>query len=207
MKSWAGVGVNLTGERGENLYLFEGIVSQKAETFVISAVPRVNPPEGQGALGVVVASYPYLQTEKCQMSNAKCQIGAVTAGVRSTGRWIGRVVEGLRGVGKSLVEGKKPEGVSGPVGIYQLTGVVTTGGFWPVLELVAILSVNLAVFNVLPVPALDGGRMLFIWVEWVRGKRMDPRVEQKINSWGMAFLIGFLVLITLQDVVKSVARR
>ena len=202
MKSWAGIGVNITVERGDNLYLFEGIASKNAETFVVNAVPRVKPPEGQGALGVVVASYPYLAIEKCQMTNVKCQIGAVTVGVRSTGTWIGRVVDGLRGIGKSLAEGKKPEGVSGPVGIYQLTEVVAAGGFWPVLELVAILSVNLAVFNFLPIPALDGGRMVFIWVEWVRRKRIDPKLEQKINSWGMAFLIGLLALITLQDVIR-----
>lgn len=198
MKSWAGIGVNLTVERGENLYLFEGIASKNARTFVVNAVPRVKPPEGEGALGVVVASYPYLQTKD---SGFRIQ-DSIFAGVRSTGTWIGRVVDGLRGIGKSLVEGKKPEGVSGPVGIYELTGVVAAGGFWPVLELVAILSVNLAVFNILPIPALDGGRMLFIWVEWVRRKRMDPKLEQKINSWGMAFLIGLLILITLQDVVR-----
>jgi len=64
------------------------------------------------------------------------------------------------------------------------------------------LSVNLAVFNILPVPALDGGRMVFIWVEWIRRKRMDAKLEQKINSWGMAFLIGLLILITLQDVIR-----
>ncbi len=202
VKSWAGVGVNMTVERGDNLYLFEGIVSKNRETLVVNAVPRLNPPEGQGALGVVVAGYPYLESAKCKVQSAKCVIGAIGAGVKSTGTWMGRVIEGLRGMGKSLVEGKKPEGVSGPVGIYQLTGVVATGGFWPVLELMAVLSVNLAVFNVLPIPALDGGRMLFIWVEWARGKRMDPRAEQKINSWGMAFLIGLLVLITLQDVIR-----
>ncbi|MBI2008767.1 site-2 protease family protein, partial [Candidatus Amesbacteria bacterium] len=170
-----GVGVNMTVERGDNLYLFEGIVSKNRETLVVNAVPRLNPPEGQGALGVVVAGYPYLESAKCKVQSAKCVIGAIGAGVKSTGTWMGRVIEGLRGMGKSLVEGKKPEGVSGPVGIYQLTGVVATGGFWPVLELMAVLSVNLAVFNVLPIPALDGGRMLFIWVEWARGKRMDPR--------------------------------
>ena len=202
MKSWAGVGVNLTVERGDNLYLFEGVARKNAKTVAVNAVPRARPPEGEGALGVVVASYPYLDTEKCQMTNIKCQVRAVTAGVKSTWTWIGRVVDGLRGIGKSLAAGQKPEGVSGPVGIYQLTGVVAAGGFWPVLELVAILSVNLAVFNILPVPALDGGRMVFIWVEWIRRKRMDAKLEQKINSWGMAFLIGLLILITLQDVIR-----
>jgi len=108
----------------------------------------------------------------------------------------------LRSIGKSLVAGKAPEGVSGPIGIYQLTDVVSQGGLWPVVELTAVLSVNLAVFNVLPIPALDGGRMFFIWLEWLRRKRMSAQLEQKINSWGMIALVGLIALITLQDVIR-----
>ena len=111
-----------------------------------------------------------------------------------------RVMDGLREIGRSLVAGKAPEGVAGPVGIYQLTDVVARGGIWPLTELVAVLSVNLAVFNVLPIPALDGGRMFFIWLEWVRRKRLAVELEQKINVWGMALLLGLLALISLQDV-------
>ncbi|TSC83489.1 MAG: membrane-associated zinc metalloprotease [Microgenomates group bacterium Gr01-1014_16] len=202
IKSWAGVGVNLKIRRVEPVYLFEGIWEKQAREFVVTVVPRENPPEGQGALGVRLSLYPYLITEKCVMSDVSCHFGAVTAGFKSTGVWVGKVFDGLRAIGKSLAAGQKPEGVSGPVGIYELTDVVAQGGFWPVLELVAILSVNLAVFNILPIPALDGGRMLFIWIEWVRRKRMDAKLEQKINSWGMAFLIGLLILITLQDVIR-----
>lgn len=206
MRSWAGLSVNVTVERGRGTFLFEGIAEGEKKTLDLRVVPRMNPPEGQGPLGVAIASYPYLESTKCQGLSVKCILGSITAGVKSTGVWVERVIDGLRGIGKSLVAGKKPEGVSGPVGIYQLTEVVAKGGFWPVLELVAILSINLAVFNVLPIPALDGGRMLFIWVEWLRKKRMSVELEQKINSWGMAFLIGLLVLITLQDVVRSLAR-
>ena len=78
--------------------------------------------------------------------------------------------------------------------------MVAQGGIWPLVELVAVLSVNLAVFNVLPIPALDGGRMFFIWLEWIRRKRLPVELEQKINTWGMAILLGLLALISLQDV-------
>jgi regulator of sigma E protease len=114
--------------------------------------------------------------------------------------WIGRVLDGLRSVGKNLAEGKPPEGVAGPVGIYQLTGLVAAEGALPLLELVAVLSVNLAVFNVLPIPALDGGRALFIYLEYILLRRIPAAVEQKVNSWGMAFLLGLMVLVSLQDV-------
>ena len=70
------------------------------------------------------------------------------------------------------------------------------------VELVAVLSVNLAVFNVLPIPALDGGRMFFIWLEWARRKRLPAKMEQRVNAWGMAVLLSLLALITLQDVIR-----
>ena len=114
--------------------------------------------------------------------------------------WVGRVIEGLRSVGKNLVMGRVPEGVAGPVGIYQLTGLVAAEGWLPLLELVAVLSVNLAVFNILPIPALDGGRLVFIWLEYILKRRIPAEVEQKVNSWGMAFLLTLMVLISLQDV-------
>lgn len=202
MRSWAGISVNLTIERGPGVALLEGIAEGPKEELVVSLVPRINPPEGQGPTGVVIASYPYLEMARCPMFEISCSIRSVEQGFRSTWIWIGRVLSGLREIGKSIVAGKKPEGVAGPVGIYELTKVVSEGGVWPVVELVAVLSVNLAVFNVLPIPALDGGRMAFIWLEWVRRRRLPASIEQKINSWGMALLLGLLALITLQDVIR-----
>lgn len=203
MRSWAGIPVNLTVERGKGIFLLEGITeNSNAQKINISVTGRVNPPEGQGPLGVGIADFPYLQVAKCSMLNAKCSINAMGAGVKTTIVWVGRVFDGLRGIGKSLAAGKNPEGVSGVIGIYQLTDVVSQGGFWPIIELMAILSINLAVFNILPIPALDGGRMLFIWIEWARKKRITPQLEQKINSIGMTVLIILMILITLQDVIR-----
>lgn len=202
MKSWAGVGVNLTVERGQGTALFEGIVEKVETTKIINIVPRANPPKDEGALGVVIASYPYLQVTRCSLLSPTCMYGAVKQGFSSTGLWIGRVFDGLRMIGKSLMAGKSPEGVSGPVGIYQLTGVVAAEGFLPLLELVAILSVNLAVFNVLPIPALDGGRLVFVVWEMITRRRVSQQIEQRVNSLGMAFLLGLMVLVSLQDVLR-----
>jgi regulator of sigma E protease len=200
MKSWAGLKVNLTIERGPTTPLFEGISQGTVTKEVISVTPRKNPPKNQGALGVTIADYPFLVTQKCTIYNLQCTIKATGQGIKSTGIWIGRVVDGLRMIGKSLVAGKAPQGVSGPVGIYQLTGIVASEGWLPLLELIAVLSVNLAVFNILPIPALDGGRLLFIWLELIFRKRISSEIEQKVNSWGMAFLLILMALISLQDV-------
>ncbi len=203
MRSWAGIPVNLSIERGQGISLLEGIVENgQGQKLNLLVTGRVNPPEGQGPLGVGIADFPYLQIERCSVFSIRCSVNAVGAGVKTTGIWVGRVFDGFRSIGKSLAAGKKPEGVAGVVGIYQLTDVVSKGGFWPIVELVAVLSVNLAVFNILPIPALDGGRMLFIWIEWARKKRVSAELEQKINSWGMIGLLILMALITLQDVIK-----
>ena len=194
MVKYAGTPTKLMVRRGQTVPLFEGIVEKSAQEIVLTAIPRVNPPTGQGALGVSISEYPYVQLSK----NGNVFI----ASLRVTGKWIERIFEGFRGIGQSLMAGKKPEGIAGPIGIYQLTGIVAGEGILPIMELIAILSVNLAIFNVLPIPALDGGRMFFIWLEWVRRKRISAELEAKINNWGMVFLLSLIALISLQDVIK-----
>ncbi len=194
MIKYAGTPAKLTIRRGPTVALFEGIVEKATQEIVLTAIPRVNPPAGQGALGVSISEYPYVQLSK--------NGNVFVASLRVTGKWIERIFEGFRGIGQSLMAGKKPEGISGPIGIYQLTGIVAGEGILPTIELIAILSVNLAIFNVLPIPALDGGRMFFVWLEWVRRKRISVELEAKINNWGMIFLLTLIALISLQDVIK-----
>ena len=194
MTKYAGTPTNVLIRRGPTVPLFEGIVEKTSQEMTLVVIPRVNPPKGQGALGVSISEYPYVQVNKSG--------NVLLASLRVTGKWIERVFDGFRSIGKSLVAGKKPEGVAGPIGIYQLTGLVAGEGILPIIELIAILSVNLAIFNVLPIPALDGGRMFFIWLEWVRRKRISAELEAKINNWGMVFLLTLIALISLQDVIK-----
>lgn len=202
MKSWGGIGVNLTVEQGQTQALLEGLIEKNTTQNNVYLIPRANPPPHEGAIGVAITPVPYIETLKCNMLSLDCSFGAIKQGISSTGVWVGRIVDGMRSIGKSLMAGKAPEGVSGPVGIYQLTGIIAAEGFWPLVELTAVLSVNLGIFNVLPIPALDGGRLFFIVLEGIRGKKVKAETEQKINSWGMAFLLGLMVLISLQDVIR-----
>ncbi len=202
MKSWAGTAVNVRIERGDNINLFEGVLQRNSTQQLITVTPRKDPPAGQGALGVAISQTPFLVTQKCSILNVNCLTGAIFQGFKTTGTWLGRVVEGLRSIGGSLARGKAPEGVAGPIGIYQITDAVSKGGFLPTLELTAILSVNLAVFNILPIPALDGGRVFFIWLEFLRRKRISAEIEQKVNAIGMGILLTLIALITLQDVIR-----
>ncbi len=94
---------------------------------------------------------------------------------------------------------------AGPVGIVKITGEVAQSvpdlGWWPILSLTAVLSLNLAIINILPFPALDGGRILLILIELLRGgKRLKPEREGIINLVGMAILLTLMIVITISDV-------
>jgi regulator of sigma E protease len=94
--------------------------------------------------------------------------------------------------------------VTGPVGIAQMVGgavsaTIDTGRWFPILRLSAVLSAALAVTNLLPLPALDGGRLLFILIEAVRGRRVSPEREGMIHMVGFMVLLGLMLLITVRD--------
>lgn len=97
-------------------------------------------------------------------------------------------------------------GVSGPVGIFSVIQSVLISNnpqtFWIILDLTALISLSLGFMNLLPIPALDGGRAVFVIFEWVTGKRVKPSVEANIHKFGMMFLLGLLFLITIKDVVN-----
>jgi len=98
------------------------------------------------------------------------------------------------------------ENVSGPVGIVQITSQAVSLGPVSVLQLVGLLSLNLAVLNILPIPALDGGRFAFIVFELVTRRRANATFEKWVHTVGFAFLIGLIVLITWNDILKLVAK-
>jgi regulator of sigma E protease len=104
-----------------------------------------------------------------------------------------------------MIIGTIPFIPAGPVGIVQVTGEVAQTGISPVLELAAFISIAIAITQLIPFPALDGGRILFIFLQWVRrGKRVSPRIEGIVHSIGFIILLGLMVLITYQDIIRWV---
>lgn len=95
----------------------------------------------------------------------------------------------------------------GPLGIYQVTGeVAQRGGPLALLGLLGLLSLNLAVINILPLPALDGGRLVFVAIEWLRGgKKIDPQKEGLVHLVGIAVLLGLMILISFFDMQRMLA--
>ena len=92
--------------------------------------------------------------------------------------------------------------VAGPVGIAALTGQVAHMGFIYILQFTALLSINLAIINFLPIPALDGGRVLFLIIEKIKGSPVKRELETAIHNIGFALLMLLVLVVTFRDVAR-----
>ena len=110
------------------------------------------------------------------------------------------ILDALRNM---LFKGQGVEDVTGPVGtVYVIQEVTQQGGFEVYLELLALISVNLGVMNLLPIPGLDGSRLLFLLVEAVRRKPVRRELEGAIHAAGFILLMGLMVLLTYKDIMR-----
>ena len=97
-------------------------------------------------------------------------------------------------------------GFVGPVGIAQITGEVADAGLSPLITLAALLSINLAIVNILPFPALDGGRIMFVLIELARGgRRISPEKERTAHLVGFGLLMTFILMISINDIQRLVS--
>lgn len=105
---------------------------------------------------------------------------------------------------KGLITGKSNAAgeVMGPVGIINLVGQVAKTGWMDIVNLTAVLSVNLGLMNLLPIPALDGSRILFLLAEMLRGKPIDPEKEGMIHLIGLGILMTLMIFVTYKDIIK-----
>ena len=164
----------------------------QSSAFTTTVNVRKHPPSGQGPMGIV---------EKVVFVSSPFWEAPFKGFVHTfsvTGDFINQI-------GLMIAGAVKPQ-LAGPVGIVKITGEVAATvpdlGWWPILSLTAILSLNLAIINILPFPALDGGRVLLVLIEVLRGgKRLKPEREGIINFIGMAILLTLMVVITVSDVI------
>ena len=94
--------------------------------------------------------------------------------------------------------------VTGPLGIYTITSSIAQEGIFPLIKFIGILSINLAIVNILPFPALDGGRFLFLIFEKIIGRKIKPKLEAYINMAGMAALIAMMLVVTVVDIMRLI---
>jgi len=171
-------------------------IERGKKIFNTTLVPRISPPEGEGAMGVALTRttlvrYPWYL--------------APVKGVEACFNLTGSIIAGLSQVLGNLIYGKGlPAGAQlmGPIGIGLLMTQVARFGATYYLQFVALIAIYLAVFNILPIPALDGGKLLFLAIEKVRGRALNPKIEQNITVVFFVLLISIMILVTIKDIIR-----
>lgn len=129
----------------------------------------------------------------------KSFISSVKNGFETTGTVLGLMFQFLRMLFRGQV---KSDDLSGPIGVIYTVGEAAKYGFINVLYLLGFISVNLGFFNLLPIPALDGSRILFLLIELFRGKPMNPEKEGFVHFIGFVLLLALMVFVTYSDIVR-----
>jgi len=170
------------------------VVKRGEERLEKKIVPRKNPPEGEGAVGLSlvktgIRDFPWYK--------------ALYQGVIQTVYIITATILGWFTIIKNLVlTGSAGIPISGPIGIAVFTGQAARIGFLYLLQFTAVISINLAILNVVPFPALDGGRLLFILIEKIKRSPVSQKVEGVVNLIGFALLILLMIFVTIKDAIN-----
>jgi len=175
-------------------------VQRDKDLLQLTVVPRVDPPAGEGPMGIGLS--PRTELKKYAWYQA------IWSGLRQTVGLVGFMFTVPVQVIRGLIPAELARPV-GPVGVGQLVGdavqySLDTGWWFPAMQIMGSLSVALAITNLLPLPALDGGRILFVIVEGIRGRRVDPAKEGLVHLIGMALLVALMLFITWQDLINPV---
>lgn len=173
-------------------------VKRGSESKVIEVTPRKNFPNNQGPMGIAITQnivfnkYPFPQS--------------LYYGTKQTLNDSGQIVFGFKDVVINIFTRLTvPAGVAGPIGMAQLTGEFVRVGPSAVLGLVYMLSLSLAVLNILPIPALDGGRFFFILVEALTRRKVNPRFEAMAHAVGIVLLLTFLAVVSFKDILRIIS--
>ncbi|MEC8048367.1 MAG: M50 family metallopeptidase [Chloroflexota bacterium] len=169
------------------------------------ATPRWNPPEGEGALGISISVE---KSEIIQVENGI--IKSINNSYESVAQLISLSINSIKAIFNKSTNPQFSGPVAvGPVGISQITGSVASSDLTlnskikVYAELISILSLSLGVINLLPIPALDGGRILFVLIEILRGgRKVPPDKERIVHSLGFMVMIFLLILVTFQDISR-----
>lgn len=167
------------------------------QTLNLTITPRTaaETPAGEGAAGIAI--------ERSLITAANFG-QALTMGVQRTGEVVILMTTGLGQLVRGLIapapDAAPMGGVAGPVGIARITGELARQGILPLIELTAFLSLNFFIINLLPLPALDGGRLVFVLLEALRrGKRIPPEREALVHLVGMVGLLALMAVISYFD--------
>lgn len=171
---------------------------RKAKVIEFSVSPRKDFPKGEGPMGIAISQnikvnkYPFPQSLYYGTKQAFSDSVLIVIGFKDV-------------LINIFTRFTVPQGVAGPIGMAQLTGEFVKVGPSAVLGLVYMLSLSLAVLNVLPIPALDGGRLLFIVIEAVTRRKVNAKFEAYAHMVGIILLLTFLLMVSYKDIVRIIA--
>lgn len=158
---------------------------------------REKAPEGEGLMGVAISN---TEMKKVKWYEFYKGIGA---GFKEAYYWGKIISDGVYQMVTGLFMGEVPKDVSGPIGMYKATSSIRNNqGILAMIHFFGVVSVNLAIVNVLPFPALDGGRIVFVLYELLTKKRANEKFEMIVNNIGMMILLGLILLVTIGDVAR-----
>jgi len=151
-------------------------------------------PERVGVLGVASSGVPAnWRKQRYSLPGAAAEAGKETWFVISrTGSYLGGLVVGR----------ESPQQLSGPIRIAEVSGEVAKSGFWPLINLAAILSISIGLLNLLPVPLLDGGHLLYFAAEALRGRALTDRAQELGFRFGIAFVASLMIIATYNDIAR-----
>ena len=188
--------VQFIGRHSNDSIVVEYIPASGGNPIRETVVPEFNQEQGRSVVGLGAARVGILELPVG---------GALVKGAQETWRV---TTETIKGYGMLLSQTFRGEAtldsVTGPVGIAKIVGEAWRLGFAHVISLTALLSINLAIINLVPFPALDGGRLLFIIIEKIRRRAISPKVSQAVNGIGFGLLILLMVVITYHDIARMV---
>lgn len=192
VKTWEEMAGKVSSQPGRPLVLIVKRPGRSGELRVKVTPQALKQPESGKVIGFIGVVRRSSEVRKVGL------LESVRLGILQTWQVILAMLSGLW----QLVTGKAQGPVTGPVGIARMTGQAARYGLNSLLELMAFLSINLGIVNLLPVPALDGGRLVFLGVEAVRGRPLNPEKEGFIHFIGFAVLMLFLAVVTLKDLQR-----
>ncbi|WP_313798645.1 RIP metalloprotease RseP [Cytobacillus sp.] len=163
-------------------------LERNGEELQLPVTPKVQEAEGE-KIGIIGVFQPM----------EKSPIKAISHGAKETYLWTKEIFVML---GKLVTGQFSIDALSGPVGIYVSTDTVAKSGIFYLMKWAAILSINLGIMNLLPIPALDGGRLMFFAVEAVRGKPIDRHKEGMVHFIGFALLMLLMLVVTWNDIQR-----
>ncbi len=169
-------------------------VIRDGKELAVTLIPRKEYPKGEGPMGVAISD---LELKKYSLTQAPIEATKINL-LRAKDMVIALGTIIVRFVTLQPLGGD----VAGPIGIAQVTGQAVKFGVSAVLEFMSILSLNLAVLNILPVPALDGGRLMFVFVEKLLGRKVKPAFERSTHQIGMIILFILILLVSINDILR-----